>query len=255
MRTGNHFLAAALLAVAAPAAAQQHAAPSYRREVPARLLRRATISEDSARSIVMARIPGATVQALELENEHGRLIWSWELKVPGKTGIEEVNVNALDGSIVGVEHEGPAAERGKSARAAPPRPTNAQRLVDRTVAAHPELAAVELALGSGRACRTVAATDPKDVGERCDADELGPMRNGTPDVEAPSASDPVYDITQALHDASGRLIGAVGMDLKPAPGEDRAAAVAKARAILHEMETAIPSGAHLLLAAPAQPGR
>lgn len=67
------------------------------------------------------------------------------------------------------------------------------------------------------------------------------MRTGEPDVEAPSASDPVYDITQALHDSAGRLIGAVGMDLKPAAGQDRAAMLAKARAILREMEAAIPA--------------
>jgi uncharacterized membrane protein YkoI len=71
----------------------------------------------------MARMPGAKVQALELENEHGHLIWSWEMKLEGKTGIEEVNVNALDGSIVGVEHENPAAEHRDTTKARPrPRP-------------------------------------------------------------------------------------------------------------------------------------
>ena len=130
--------------------------------------------------------------------------------------------------------------------------TRAQQLVNRTVAAHPELAGLELALETGGVCKTVAATAPEDIGERCDADELGPMRTGAPDVEAPSASDPVYDITQALHDSGGRLIGAVGMDLKPAAGVDRAAVVAKARAILREMETAIPSKAALLQPAPAR---
>jgi len=125
-------------------------------------------------------------------------------------------------------------------------PTRAQQLVNRTVAAHPELAGVELALVVGGGCKTVAATAPEDVGERCDADELGPMRTGEPDVEVPSASDPVYDITQALHDSAGRLIGAVGMDLKPAAGQDRAAVLAKAREILREMEAAIPSKAALL---------
>lgn len=93
------------------AAAQQAPSRAYKREVPARLLHRTRVSEDSARAIAMARMPGARVQALELENEHGHLIWSWEMKIAGKTGIEEVNVNALDGSIVGVEHENPAPAR------------------------------------------------------------------------------------------------------------------------------------------------
>lgn len=124
--------------------------------------------------------------------------------------------------------------------------TLAQELVNRTVAAHPELAGVELAVVVRGACKTVAATDRKDVGEACDADELGPMRTGVPDVEAPSARDPVYDITQALHDSAGRLIGAVGMDLKPTAGHDRATMLARARSILREMEAAIPSKARLL---------
>jgi hypothetical protein len=228
---------AALPVLLAAQAPQRHARRAYRREVPARLLRQAKVTEDSARAIAMARVPDASVQALELESEHGRLIWSWELKVEGKGGIEEVNVDALDGSVVGVEHESPPQHRALS---------YAQQLVNRTVAAHAELAAVELAVVTDSGCRTVAATAAEDIGERCDTDELGPMRTGEPDVEEPSASDPVYDITQALHDSAGRLIGAVGMDLKPTAGADRAAVLAKARAILREMEAAIPSKASLL---------
>jgi hypothetical protein len=106
----------------------QHAA--YKREVPRRLLARTKVTEDSARAIAMARMPGAKVQALELENENGHLMWSWEMKLEGKTGVEEVNVNALDGSIIAVEHENPATERQEQRRdstrarkpAAPARP-------------------------------------------------------------------------------------------------------------------------------------
>ena len=97
--------ALALTGIPAILSAQQHPA-AYRREVPARLLRQTRITEDSARAIALARIPGATVQALELENENGHLIWSWEMKIAGKSGIEEVNVDARDGRVVGVEHEG-----------------------------------------------------------------------------------------------------------------------------------------------------
>lgn len=117
---------AALLALAAAgsAAAQQppathRPAGSYKREVPRRLLRQTKVSEDSALKIAMARMPGAKVQALELENEHGHLIWSWELKLEGKTGIEEVNVDAHDGSIVGVEHENPEAEHRDTTKVRP----------------------------------------------------------------------------------------------------------------------------------------
>ena len=86
-------------------AAQQPAAPAYKREVPAELLAQTKISEDSARTIALKRIPGGAVKALELEREHGLLIWSFDLAVAGKPGIEEVEVDALTGKIVGVAHE------------------------------------------------------------------------------------------------------------------------------------------------------
>src|SRR5262245_2140014 len=119
--------------------------------------------------------------------------------------------------------------------------TYAQQLVNDFVRRHSsDVAAVELAIMSDKGCATIAATDPKDVGEKCDDDEKGPIRTGQPDVEAPSKQDPVYDITQALHDSAGRLIGAVGMDIKPSAGPDRAAGVARATALLQEREAPIP---------------
>jgi len=63
--------------------AQQPAARAYKRDVPAELLSQAKISEDSARIVALARVPGGTVKALELEREHGLLIWSFDLTVPG----------------------------------------------------------------------------------------------------------------------------------------------------------------------------
>ena len=124
-------------------------------------------------------------------------------------------------------------------------PILAQQIVDRFVAAHPELAALELAVTGDKGCKTIAATSHEDIGEACDADELGPIKTGKPDVEEPSKKDPVYDITQALHDASGTLIGAVGMDHTPSTAPTRDAVVARALELLHELEKEIPSRAAL----------
>jgi len=107
-------IVAAALTVSS-AAAQQPSHPSYRREVPARLLRQTKVSEDSALKVAQARIPSGTVQALELENENGHLIWSFEFKVGTLAGIYEVNVDALTGALVGkVEHELPSGRRARS---------------------------------------------------------------------------------------------------------------------------------------------
>jgi len=44
-------------------------------------------------------------------------------KLEGKPGTKDVNVDAVDGSIVGVEHENPSAGRHDTTRARPrPRP-------------------------------------------------------------------------------------------------------------------------------------
>ena len=106
MRNGAVALciAATLSAItAAGVPAQQPAA--YKRGVPAALLSQTKIREDSARAIALARVPGGTVTALELEREHGHLIWSFDLTVAGKPGIEEVNVDAVTGHVVSVEYE------------------------------------------------------------------------------------------------------------------------------------------------------
>ena len=99
---------AALAALLASSAAAQVQRPTYKREVPPRLLRQATVSEDSALKVAQARIPNGSVQALELENEKGNLIWSFGFTMPNRPGLYEVNVNARTGALVGnVEHEMP----------------------------------------------------------------------------------------------------------------------------------------------------
>ncbi len=102
------FAALALAAIPSLGLAQatpSSTRPSYKREVPARLLRQVKVSEDSALKVASARIPGGKVQAVELENENGKLIWSWAFTLAGRPGVYECNVDARDGSIVGVEHE------------------------------------------------------------------------------------------------------------------------------------------------------
>jgi uncharacterized membrane protein YkoI len=100
-------LTALVLASVAPAArlAAQQPAAAYQRKVPATRLAQAKITEDSARALALAKVPHATIKEVELEQEHGALVWSFDLVVAGKPGIEEVNVDALTGKIVSVEHE------------------------------------------------------------------------------------------------------------------------------------------------------
>jgi len=67
------------------------------------------------------------------------------------------------------------------------------------------------------------------------------MQTGQPNVEERTTEDPIYDITQALHDVSGTLIGAVGMDLAPQPIQGRDTVVARGLENLQDLEARIPS--------------
>lgn len=92
-------------------------ATSTHSDIPVKLAREAKISLDSARTIAKAKLPKATVQSEELERENGKLIYSFDMKTAGRSGIDEVNVNAKNGALVGkIGHEGPADE-AKEAKA------------------------------------------------------------------------------------------------------------------------------------------
>jgi uncharacterized membrane protein YkoI len=88
-------------------------------ESAAALQAEAKISEATARATALKQVPaGSSVKKYELEREHGTLIYSYDITVPGKTGVDEIAVSALDGSIVAREHETPKKERAEAAKEA-----------------------------------------------------------------------------------------------------------------------------------------
>jgi uncharacterized membrane protein YkoI len=87
-------------------------------ESQAALRKEAKISEATARATALAQVSNGTIKSSELERENGKLIYSFDITVPGKTGIEEVNVNAIDGTVVGHEHESPKAEKKEAVQEA-----------------------------------------------------------------------------------------------------------------------------------------
>src|SRR6266478_4205130 len=87
-------------------------------ESQAALQKEAKISEETARATALKEVPNGTVKSSELEREHGKLIYSYDITVPGKSGIDEVNVNAIDGSIVAKQHETPKSEKKEAVQEA-----------------------------------------------------------------------------------------------------------------------------------------
>ena len=84
------------------------------KKTQAELKKEAKIEEKEARKTALGKVPNGKVQEEELEEENGRLIYSYDIKVPGKSGIEEVNVDAKTGEVVGQSHENPADEKAEA---------------------------------------------------------------------------------------------------------------------------------------------
>lgn len=105
MRTLTTLAFVALCTLGSGAAVAQQPTSTYKRDVPDSLAAQAKVGEDSARAVALRRVPGGTIQELELEREDGKLVYSFDIKVAGKAGITEVLVDALTGKVVSVEHE------------------------------------------------------------------------------------------------------------------------------------------------------
>jgi uncharacterized membrane protein YkoI len=113
-------LLASVAAAQAPAKGaagkSQPARPGYAKEIPDSLARRTKVTEPTAAATALAKVPNGRIQSVELEREEGKLLYSYDIKVPGRSGIEEVRVDAVTGTLVGkVEHESPAAEKKEAA--------------------------------------------------------------------------------------------------------------------------------------------
>jgi hypothetical protein len=79
------------------------------------LLRKAKITAEAATASARAKVPNGKIVAAEIEEEKGRLIYSFDIRTDGKPGIDEVNVDAITGKVLGVEHETPKDEAKEKA--------------------------------------------------------------------------------------------------------------------------------------------
>jgi uncharacterized membrane protein YkoI len=106
----KRYLTLALItaAILTAGASLTAAAPGIRQDdkeaqQQARLQREAKITMEQARETALKRAPG-TVESSELEREHKQLVYSFDIRNPRGT-ITEVQVSAITGKVVRVEHE------------------------------------------------------------------------------------------------------------------------------------------------------
>ncbi|HEY9227221.1 MAG TPA: PepSY domain-containing protein [Gemmatimonadaceae bacterium] len=104
------------IVLAASATAAQEA--KYHRDLPAKLVTEAKITEPAAAAIALKAVPNGTIDKMELEKEDGKFIYSYDIKVAGKSGVQEVHVDAMTGALVSNIHETPADEKAEKAKEA-----------------------------------------------------------------------------------------------------------------------------------------
>jgi hypothetical protein len=124
---------------------------------------------------------------------------------------------------------------GFAARNADAAEIMAQKVLTEVRAAHPEITGLEIAATRSKAegCKTIAATEAKEVGEKCDTDEFTAMKTNQPFVEQEKDE---FDATLPMHDAAGKIIGTAGMDFKARPGRTKETVTRQAKQIVAELE-------------------
>ena len=110
----TRFIPLAALAATATISGAQGTRPHQKTETQAALQREAKMTVADARLMARKTVPGATIQAGEIEREGGKLIYSFDMKVPGKSLIDEVNIDAMTSQLVSRQHETPKAERAEA---------------------------------------------------------------------------------------------------------------------------------------------
>jgi uncharacterized membrane protein YkoI len=114
MRNARNLFIAVGLVVMGAVSAQAQAPAAQKSETQAALQKEAKVTKTEATALALRTVPNAVVQASEIEREGGKLIWSFDMKVRGKSGIDEVNIDAMTGKLISNQHESPAAEAAEA---------------------------------------------------------------------------------------------------------------------------------------------
>jgi uncharacterized membrane protein YkoI len=89
-----------------------------RHEDQAKLQAEAKVTRADAEKVALTQAPNGTVKEGELEREHGKLIWSFDIVTPDSKDITEVAVDAITGAVVAVEKETPEQQAKEKAEEA-----------------------------------------------------------------------------------------------------------------------------------------
>ncbi|MEY2494661.1 MAG: hypothetical protein QOJ45_1153 [Verrucomicrobiota bacterium] len=79
------------------------------------LMKEAKVSKSQAEKTALGKVPHGVIKSEELEREHGKLVWSFDIATTGTKNITEVQVDAKTGKIVSVKVETPKDQAAEAA--------------------------------------------------------------------------------------------------------------------------------------------
>lgn len=125
-----------------------------------------------------------------------------------------------------------------------PAPIVAQQLVDKALAAHPELTVLALHVTPPAAAdNVIIASNIGRIGKKADADDLSVLDSGRPRVEMTKSGD--LSVEVLMHDAAGQTIGVIGETFRYHTGDDKAKIVGLAEQVRDELASRTPTLATL----------
>jgi uncharacterized membrane protein YkoI len=116
MKIAHHIGIALIAAMVAGCATEKHKESKEARQ--AKWMAQAKVSQTEAQATAIAQVPNGAVKDSELEKEHGKLIWSFDIATPDSRDITEVNVDAMTGKVVAMDKEKPEDEAKEAAEEA-----------------------------------------------------------------------------------------------------------------------------------------
>lgn len=112
----SSILTAACLAIGLTACMTQRGEKGQEKEKEAKLQSQANVSRADAEKAALARVPGGKIKDGELEEEGGKLIYSFDIATPGTKDITEVHIDAKTGAVLSIEKESAASEAAEKAK-------------------------------------------------------------------------------------------------------------------------------------------
>lgn len=106
-------LGALALGLALSSGAFAQTKTSVKSDVPPDLAQEAKVILEDARKMALAAVPGGKIKSEELEREKGKLVYSFDIKVGKKSGVEEVGIDAMTGQVIEKKHESAKSEKAE----------------------------------------------------------------------------------------------------------------------------------------------